>query len=66
MASAIAARDLRPQRFDLVLVGTALAMTVATVFLVADPSLRVVFVDRTMDVAMTCDGSAREPRARAT
>jgi len=53
MASAIAARDLRPQRFDLVLIGTALAMTLATVLLVADPSLRVVFVDRTIDVAMT-------------
>jgi len=53
MASAIAARDLRPQRFDLVLIGTALAMTLATVLLIMDPSLRVVFVDRTMDVAMT-------------
>jgi len=53
MASAIAARALRPQRFDLVLIGTALAMTVASVLLVVDPSLRVVFVDRTMDVAMT-------------
>ena len=53
MASAIAAWDLRPQRVDLVLIGTAFAMTVATVLLVMDPSLRVVFVDRTMDVAMT-------------
>jgi signal transduction histidine kinase len=53
MASAIAARDLRPQRFDLVLIGTAAAMTVVTVLLVADPSLRVVFVDRTLDVAIT-------------
>ena len=53
MASAIAARDLRPHRFDLVLIGTALAMAVATVLLVADPSLRVVFVDRTMDVAIS-------------
>lgn len=53
MASAIAVRDLRPHRFDLVLIGTALAMTVATVLLVVDPSLRIVFVDRTMDVAMS-------------
>ncbi|MFN8623916.1 MAG: sensor histidine kinase [Chloroflexota bacterium] len=53
MASAIAVRDLRPQRFDIALVGTVLAMTLATVLLVADPSLRVVFVDRTMDVAMS-------------
>lgn len=28
-------------------------MTVATILLVADPSLRVVFIDRTMDVALT-------------
>jgi signal transduction histidine kinase len=53
MASAIAARGLRPHRLDLFLFATALAMSVATVLLVADPSLRVVFVDRTMDVAMT-------------
>jgi hypothetical protein len=53
MISSLAARDLRPQRFDLVLIGTALAMTLATLILLADPALRVVFVDRTLDVAMT-------------
>lgn len=53
MASALVSRELRPQRFDLVLIGTAAAMTLATVLLVADASLRVVFVDRTLDVAMT-------------
>jgi signal transduction histidine kinase len=53
MASAIAARGLRPQRLDLVLIGTAGAMTLATVLLIADPSLRLVFVDRTLDVAIT-------------
>jgi signal transduction histidine kinase len=53
MAAAISARDLRPKRFDLVLIGTALAMATATVLLLADASLRLVFVDRTLDVAIT-------------
>ena len=54
MAHAFGAREgLRPQRFDLVLIGTAVLITVATALVVADQTLRLVFVDRTLDVAVT-------------
>jgi len=44
---------LRPRRFDLVLVGAALLMTLVTVILAADVDMRLVIVDRTLDVAVT-------------
>jgi signal transduction histidine kinase len=54
MTRALGAREgLRPQRFDLVLIGTALLITIATALVVADQTLRLVFVDRTLDVAVT-------------
>lgn len=44
---------LRPRRFDLILVITAVAMALTTIALVADTDLRVVLIDRTLDVAIT-------------
>ncbi|MFN8521386.1 MAG: sensor histidine kinase [Chloroflexota bacterium] len=44
---------LRPRRYDLLLVGVFVAMVVATIVLVADTDLRVVLLDRTLDVAVT-------------
>ena len=44
---------LRPRRFDLVLIGTAVLMSVVTVILAADVDMRLVIVDRTLDVAVT-------------
>ena len=44
---------LRPRRFDLVLVGAAVLLTLVTVILAADVDMRLVIVDRTLDVAVT-------------
>lgn len=44
---------LRPRRFDLLLLGTVVAMVLTTVLLVADTDMRVVLLDRTLDVAVT-------------
>jgi signal transduction histidine kinase len=44
---------LRPRRFDLVLVGAAVLMSLVTVILAADVDMRLVIVDRTLDVAVT-------------
>jgi two-component system sensor histidine kinase UhpB len=44
---------LRPRRFDLVLVGAAVLMSTVTVILAADVDMRLVIVDRTLDVAVT-------------
>ncbi len=44
---------LRPRRFDLVLVGAAVLMSIVTVILAADVDMRLVIVDRTLDVAVT-------------
>ena len=44
---------LRPRRFDLVLVGAAVVLTLVTVILAADVDMRLVIVDRTLDVAVT-------------
>ena len=43
----------RPTRFDVVLATTVLAMAGITALLLVDPSLSVVIVDRTLDVALT-------------
>lgn len=44
---------LRPRRYDLLLVGVVVAMTITTLILAADTDLRVVLKDRTLDVAVT-------------
>ncbi len=44
---------LRPRRFDLVLVGAAILLSLVTVILAADVDMRLVIVDRTLDVAVT-------------
>ncbi len=44
---------LRPRRFDLVLVGAAVLMSLVTVILAADVDMRLVIFDRTLDVAVT-------------
>ncbi len=44
---------LRPRRFDLVLVGAAVLMSLVTIILAADVDMRLVVFDRTLDVAVT-------------
>ena len=44
---------LRPRRYDLILAGTFVAMTLTTIVLAADTDLRLVLKDRTLDVAVT-------------
>lgn len=44
---------LRPRRYDLLLVGVVVAMVLTTSILAADTDLRLVLVDRTLDVAVT-------------
>ncbi len=44
---------LRPRRFDLTLLATAGVMALFTVVLAADVDLRLVLIDRTLDVAIT-------------
>lgn len=44
---------LRPRQFDVVLIGAAGVMSLVTVILAADMDMRLVIVDRTLDVAVT-------------
>ena len=53
MSRANSLNGLRPRRFDLTLLGTGVGMVLVTVVLAADVNLRIVLIDRTLDVAVT-------------
>jgi signal transduction histidine kinase len=53
MSRANSLDGLRPRRFDLTLVATVVVMALVTVVVAADVDLRVVLIDRSLDLAVT-------------